>query len=248
MLWRAVAVAEDDIEPTALPRSTLLLGSVNYPPYMGESLPMGGLMARIVQESFARVGYQAHVRFYPWSRAIMQAREGLLDGLFTVWMREERKADFLYSDPMYANRLRLLMHREDAERVNGPEDIVGWQIGNVRKYSTPERLLAMPVTVDHDAYDDRNNIHRLLRRRVDAILIDERVGQYLLDRCFPTSKQAFAFSEVLLFEEPQYVVVGRANPRAQTIIDAFNQGYREMKGSINENDALRQVPYESCDE
>lgn len=249
MLWSSggASAAEGSGETVNEPL-TLLMGSVNYPPYIGENLPAGGPMARIVQQAFARVGYQAHVRFYPWSRAIMQAREGLLDGLFTVWMREERKSDFVYSEPLYPNRLRLLMHREDADGVQSLEDITGWRIGNVRKYSTPKKLLAMPVIVDDDAYDDRNNIHRLLRRRVDAILIDERVGRYLLDSCFVVSKRAFAFSEVLLFEEPQYFVVGRANPRADAIVAAFNRGYREMKDSFNEDELLSQVPLGPCDD
>ncbi len=42
-------------------------------------------MTELIIEAFARVGYDATVKFLPWKRALESTKSGKYDGLFTVW-------------------------------------------------------------------------------------------------------------------------------------------------------------------
>ncbi len=51
----------------------------------GKDLESHGFMTELIIEAFARVGYDATVKFLPWKRALESTKSGKYDGLFTVW-------------------------------------------------------------------------------------------------------------------------------------------------------------------
>ena len=74
---------------------TLNIASIEYPPFYGSELESNGFITEIIAEALSRSGYGLDVKFLPWIRAFEGTKAGKFDGLFTVWYRAEREADFV---------------------------------------------------------------------------------------------------------------------------------------------------------
>jgi len=56
----------------------LHLAATEWPPYTGSNLIHGGIAAEIVNTIFERMGYYSEFNVYPWQRAQIMVKEGLL--------------------------------------------------------------------------------------------------------------------------------------------------------------------------
>lgn len=95
----AVVIAGIRLSPTR-PDRPITIATAEWAPYVGEDLPNGGPLARIVQLTLAREGYRATVDFSTWDLALGSARQGQAFAAFPLVASEERDAGFVYSDPL----------------------------------------------------------------------------------------------------------------------------------------------------
>lgn len=212
------------------------LATTDWRPYIGQDLPGNGYVYQLVSTAFARAGYAADIQFYPWARALALAREGKVTGLLPEYYDESREADFAYSQPFpggpvgfYARRDRHLtlpktLSRQPAEALRTLRHL---RFGVVRGYLNAPVFDQADLTRE-EAKDDLTNLRKLYHGRVDAIVIDRYVADYLLRTALPKYRDALEFLEPPLAQQPLYVAFSLKAPAHEAVRQAFNRGLAEV--------------------
>ncbi|MDH3759964.1 MAG: transporter substrate-binding domain-containing protein [Gammaproteobacteria bacterium] len=211
----------------AIDEKHIAIVATEYPPYYGSELEGNGFITEIVIAAFVRSGYVATVKFLPWQRAFDGAKAGKYPVLYTMWYRKEREQWFEYSDALPANEIGFFKRLEDDITFSKFRDLKPYTIGVVRGYVNPpgfdEAGLSTEV-VNTDAL----NLNKLLRGRIDLVLIDKLVAQHILDTDHPLNKHQVHWMRPPVKVETQHLVVSKQNPDSQTILGDFNRGLAEI--------------------
>ncbi len=90
-----------------------------------------GYAMEIAMEAARRAGYRPRPVAYPWKRALQEAQQG--KGIITAFSRTpERELDFLFSEPMFTDRVVLVYPAKAPVQFNEYEDLADYRIGIAR--------------------------------------------------------------------------------------------------------------------
>ncbi len=206
----------------------ITLTTLDWEPYIGQSMPGQGYIAEVVKEAFTRVGYKVNIKFLPWARAVNEAETGSADGLFPEYMGDERKALFLYSEAMPGGPLGFYKKKSSAISYKTLNDLKPYKIGVVRDYINTAEFDAAKYLKKDEADSDEINIKKLINGRVDLVVIDRLVGDYLITQKFPENKAQLEFVNPPLELKPLYIVFSKKAPNYQTKLEDFNKGLKEI--------------------
>lgn len=233
-IFSVLATAGIVMSSTVAQAENLSLAATEWPPFYGAELEDGGFMTEIVAEAFSRAGHDTDVDFLPWKRAFEGTRDGKFDALFTMWHRPEREEHFIFSDALPSNELVFLV------RNGAPEEFVGYDamkdisVGVVRGYAPPPGFEEAGLTVS-EARDDEENLRKLLRGRVDAVLTDRIVAQHIINTKFQDQVEEFGWMNPPVHVDVQHMVVPKVNPDSEALMNEFNAALNEMTsdGTLN---------------
>lgn len=226
--------------PTAADEAarTVELSSLDWPPYIGDSLPAQGFIHQIAEQALARQGYRLKVRFLPWARAVEVAREGKSAGVFPEYYEAGRKEEFAFSDPMPGGPMGFYKRRAAdirfvADPRNDPGTVLqalkGYRFGVVRGYINNLAFDVADFLVKEEANSDELNLKKLAFSRVDLIVIDELVARHILATRLPELADQLEFMRPPLEHKPLYIAFSRQDPQWQAYRDAFNAGLKAMR-------------------
>jgi len=210
--------------------------TVDYPPYYGSNLENGGPVTEIVTEAYKKVGHDVQVDFMPWARALQQAKAGKADGLLGAWYSEERAKSFVFSDPMPGNEVVLLKKKgAEPKEFTSYAELKPYRIGIVRGYRNPPEFDAADLNTEK-ANSDKLNITKLAKGRLDLILVDRALANYIIKKELPEYKDDLVAVEPPLEVLPLYVLFSKTAGDAQEKAEALNRGLKilEKDGRIQE--------------
>lgn len=204
------------------------LGIGEWPPYFAQDLKHNGIFAYIVSEAFAAVGYRVEYAYLPWKRALADAQGGVLDGSPGWKATDERRASFLFSDPVITSTSVLFHLKSTPFTWSAIGDLKGRRIGVTAGYSYgPEFDAAAAdkrLTVE-TARDDAIAFKMLLARRTDIAVMNREVGLDILSRGLsPADAARITFDPKPIDEQPSFLAISKASPRATQLIADFNRG------------------------
>ena len=223
----------------ALPASPLAVQSVRltngeWPPYTSEALPHGGLITRLVTEAFKQEGIEARYGYYPWRRAYKYGMSGEWNGAVGWVPTEERRADYYFSEPVVYVDSALFHLKGVVIEWNTIDDLRSWRLGAAAGYSYGEQwdsaVRSRRLVID-EAADDTTNLHKLLRGRVDAVVMQVDVAKYLMRQLTPQETAQITRSPRLLDHATSCLAVSRRQPGAAELIARFNRGLQRLKDS-----------------
>jgi len=163
---------------------SLHLASLEWLPYVGRSLPDGGMSGAVAKAVAGRFGYGVRIDYFPWKRA-MQAggRDPDFAGYFPAYHTAERARQCHFSASMGNSTIGLAMLAEAPLNWRVLDDLTGHKLGVVLGYSNGEAFDQMvnsgKLAVDASE-SDTINLKKLLAGRVRAVVIDKAVLRYLL--------------------------------------------------------------------
>lgn len=224
----ACALTAALLAPPLLAAETVELVATEYPPYTSQALPGGGVLTTICVEAFKRAGYKANVTFFPWARALSDAKEGRFGGILGIWHTTEREQWFVYSRPLPANQIGFYRRSNDQIAYKKLTDLKNYAVGIVRGYANPKAFDDAKLNTEA-AVDDETNLRKLASNHIDLALIDKGVGQFLLDRKLPGIKDKLSWMEPAIDSPLQYLAFPRKSPNHEKTLAAFNQGLKEME-------------------
>lgn len=209
----------------------IVLAALEYPPHYGEQLNNHGPVVEIIVSAYAEQELNVEVMFLPWSRALIWADEGRVDGIVGAWYTKERAKTFLYSDPIYPNTMVFYKHEKANIEFTNYTDLKadGRVIGSVRGYTHVKGLEESGVAI-HYVNNDVQNFKLLERERIDLVSVDRDYGKYVL--ALPELEQVKAKVEAIdkvLEVRQQFLVISNKAKQPEDKINAFNQGLAKLK-------------------
>ncbi|OHD12754.1 MAG: hypothetical protein A2Y34_14335 [Spirochaetes bacterium GWC1_27_15] len=214
------------------------LVTLDWPPYISSTakdsspqLANYGYVAEIAYEAFKKAGYELKIDFKPWERAVKEATDGDYDGLFPEYYGEERKKDFVFSDPFPGGPLGFYKRKDFKIKFSSLKDLKDYKIGVVRGYINTVEFDNATYLQKEDVVDDETNIKKLYFGRINLIVIDKFVGEYLIKTKFPNYYDELEFLEPPLEVKDLYIVFSKKSKDYQQKLKDFNKGLAEIKKS-----------------
>lgn len=217
------------VTPATVKAEILRLATLDWEPYVGQTLKNKGFNAEIVTEAFKRAGYQVTIEFMPWDKAIEEATKGNYDGVFPEYYSKERARDFVYSYFFSSSLLVFYKRSSSAITYKTLEDLATYKIGTVKGYINTEEFDNATYLKKIEADSDEENIRKLSRGELDLIIIDKLVAQYLIKTRVPEASGRIESMEPPLIIHKLFVILPRKNPASDKRAREFNKAYESME-------------------
>lgn len=216
-------------------RRNLHLSNQEYPPYMGESLPAGGILSAVVSEIFSRLNIDIGYEWFPNNRTLQLARTGHVDGSLGWTPTADRLKDLLFSDEILPFRM-VLMHRAgESYAWKTLADLAPYRFGTTvgNFYSdTFSSLHGKGLLKVDSASDDVTNLRKLIARRIDLFPIEAETGLLLLRTNLPARDiDKLVIQDRPYWSTPLCMVLSRKMPQAPALMAAFNRELARMKAN-----------------
>jgi polar amino acid transport system substrate-binding protein len=171
--------------PTTIMAQVLLhLATVdNFPPFsFQEKGALTGVAIDVVNEMAKRLGISVEIKAYPWSRVLKSIEEGVVDGGFSVFEKEERKAFCLYTGIIQYEEYHLFVKKGKEFPFSGIKDLYGKTIGIDRGVFVSKEfekaVTELKIFVEEVNDMQMLNVKKVSQGRVDALIGDMEVIPY----------------------------------------------------------------------
>ncbi len=223
--------------PFAFSNETIRITNGEWPPYLSRDLMHNGFASHIVEEAFAIEGVTVQYGFFPWGRAYALVEEGVWDGSVVWTIKEERKEDVFFSDPVFYSP-GVFLHRKDfqfqwnAEQMDFT-DLQGKRIGTlIGSKHGPEfdRAEESGLIRVQRVVDDEQNIRLLLKGRIDVAMFDVHVAYHLLNERFSAEEAALLTHTPWLSTTDSYhLVLSKKLAKNEDLLQRFNRGLQKLR-------------------
>lgn len=229
-----VAVLSMSALSASAQQKTIVLTSLEWPPYAGEKVAQQGASVAVVRAAAQAMGYKLDVKFVPWSRAVAMAQDPKsgVQGYFPEYHSDQVAKDFVLSDPIGTGPLGFVEQTAAPVKWASLADLKGKAIGTVRDYvNTTEfdtKAAKGELKVDV-AGDDLTNIKKVGAGRMPLAVIDKNVLAYMLrtEPGLASVKGKVQFNAKLLEDKALYIAFQRS-PAGQEAAKVINAGMKKI--------------------
>lgn len=210
-----------------------------YEPYTSSAYGGSGVVLEIVRESFVLQGIEVEYQFYPWKRGELLVNVGEVYGTVPYFRTQERSQKYDFSEPLIYSINRFFYNKQrfpDGFVWSSYDDFRGYVIGGTLGYWYISAFERAGLKVE-EVRTDKQNLKKLIKQRVDFVLMDELTGLRLLRECYPDD-----IGKIDVLAKPEsflefHVMVSRNYPNSMELTKLFNQGLKELK----ENGQYRKI-------
>ena len=216
---------------------TIRLTNGEFPPYNSQEMLNYGMVSQIVKEAFSMEGIDVEYYFYPWNRALVLASQNVYDGSIGWAKTKEREEKFLYSEkPVYIGKAVFFYMNALNFKWDTFEDLKKYKIGMTRGYFLGEAFFEAErlSKLDKDTFfdieyadEDIQNFKKLINGRIDIFPLELYVGQYFINQYFPEYKKEIKFSEKVMHEGNQYLILYKSEENKE-IMRRFDLGFKKL--------------------
>jgi polar amino acid transport system substrate-binding protein len=175
----------------------------DFAPYFSASLPNDGILGGIVREAFKNAGYQVHINYIPYARAVMYIKEGKYPvnlGTWSVFANDPEKVNISYVS-CFNVAWRFFSYDKPVPQYKELKDLKGFKIG------TYLGAMDNPIFAENGLkVEEKTNMDSLVKmlqmNRLDLVSITDAAFIQKAKELFPTEIEKFKF------EKPWIVVDG----------------------------------------
>ncbi len=209
------------------------LATGEWPPYTSAGMEGGGVVSKIIDRVFERMGIEYELVFYPWPRCYEAVVHGRVWGAFPHARTLEREQAVRFSAPILPSASSLFYYgRTPSEfRFQKIEDLGAYRVGGVRGYYYEALFKTAGVTLDY-VDNPEQGFGKLVLGRNDLFVANELVGWYLIQRAFPDKSKNFGTLNRSLGRHGLHIIVNRSDPVSQTLLTRFNDALAEVKNEL----------------
>jgi polar amino acid transport system substrate-binding protein len=200
------------------------LASIEFPPYHSKNLMNHGPVTELIIEAYKRVGYRVEIAYFPWARGDHEASKGeKYDGMISIWRNEEREARYFFSDSYMDNEIVFYKRKSNVIKYSSYKALKQYTVGTVISYANPlgfdsEKLNVKPVVTDE------LNIMKLCHGRVDLVLIDRLVAEYLISTKPKECQEEVGWMQPALEIKSMHLAISKNAKNGIEKINIFNRG------------------------
>ncbi|WP_115461898.1 substrate-binding periplasmic protein [Winogradskyella aurantiaca] len=208
-------------------QSSLNLGSDVWPPFTNEGSERS-IAFDIVKEGLARNSVGMQAQLLGFKEVLSGIEEGNFDGSAALWKTEEREEIMIFSEPYLENRLILVGLKGTEVNYQSIEELKNQRLGVVANYAYEADLLNADNVQLVYGKSDQDNLEKLFDNKIDFMLVDELLIQYLLKYQYNDVQTYLNIAEQAFQTQKLYLALRKDVPNAQSIIDGFNTSIKEM--------------------
>lgn len=219
--------------PTVIAADTLKLTTGEFPPYISSSSQHLGPLSQIVSLSFEELGYQTLIDVNPWNRALKMADKGRVDATYAWSVKADRQAHFLYSKPLFIFEQRafaLSKAQLDVARTASAKSIRLCRPQGYTLQGHSQVLMNSGVAVHFSPPDVATCFNMLKAERVDIVVVDKLEGYSYASKQFKSLDEIKVLDKVF-FKYSNHLLVSKQHPKAEKLIEDFNQGLDNLMAS-----------------
>lgn len=203
--------------------------------YLQEGKPQG-VFPQILSGVSRISGDTYNLRLLPWKRA--QAKAAAAEGGIAHFSKTaDRETQFDFSNPVYGDRIELVVLKGREFEYKSLTDLVGKRVGAKQGASFGQKVdqfLASPsVTLERDP-GVTNRLKKLLANRIDVAIVegaDGHIGRAIAgDRDLEDRKSEFAFLSTPLVEDSLFLAFAKSMGRKETL-NRFNKALEKFKAT-----------------
>lgn len=218
----------------SLAEKVVQLTSLDWPPYSGKRLSDQGASVAVAKAAFEAMGYTLKVDFYPWSRAVSQAKNSSspYSGYFPEYHSADIANEFIYSDAMGSGPLGFVEQSARPVQWSSLNDLKNYRIGVVQDYVNTTDFDAMMNSGEiktEAVISDKNNLLKVINGRLDLAVIDRNVMDYLFrtDSSLRGKQSKASFNSKLLEDKKLYICF-KKTPQGEEMARIFNEGLKKI--------------------
>lgn len=231
---------ENDIEK----QNIIISAADPWPPFVDPDNPSDGLSLEIIRSAFDAQGYTVVMEYVPWARAESGVIKGTYDILPDVWKTLERSENMLFSHPYAKNSVKFIKRKGHEFEYTDIDSLSGLRIGVIRGFGYSNEFLSSEKFTREPVSTFMQNIYKLLHKRIDLTLEDEIVAIHTIKQKEPNLLKNIEFVDKPLSINELHISAGYNNPRHEEIINAFNEGLKEIKASGKYSEIFKKYGFE----
>lgn len=217
----------------------------DWPPYISQGMKNNGAISHLISDIFADEGIEVTIRFLPWARAYAEAAAGKHEAT-GVWMhKEEREADFIYSDPVLTESFVFFHLKTKKFNWKTLKDLEGLRLGGGIKYSYgPEMDQALEsgqLTMERAA-NDQSNFAKLLLERITLYPQEMNVGYAsLLSEFSKADRDKITHHPKPFLNNQSHLLFPKKLKASEVLLRKFNKRLQEYRASGRYNEYLEKM-------
>lgn len=204
---------------------TAQLTTGQYAPLIGEDEPEYGVTAAIVTAALKVSGIDTKLIFLPWRRGYFETEAGHYTGTFPYVKNQERVALFLFSEPFFADRIRLFAR----DGTNKDQDWNGKSVCVPKGYDiTHMKSFRSQYAIRLENPSEMKNCFLMLKQgHVDAVWSSELVGVNAIKSIYHAKISTL---DIDVANDVGYcLIVSRKLPDGEKWIKLFDYGLAQIK-------------------
>lgn len=168
-----------------------------------------GLAIDILNKISNELDIRFEVKFYPWKRAMLAAKNGTVDGIIDPYQTAERRRFLVFTEkPFHVDRMVLVSRGDWKGGWNGNwETLKGEKILQIRGWAYGPDFDAAKKSLNVKTVNNiKDALRMLFLRQVDVVVANEKDAQFEIERegyakvqivepSFQSNKGYFAFSK-----------------------------------------------------
>jgi ABC-type amino acid transport substrate-binding protein len=222
----ALASGAASLSGQPAPVAPLRFVSTPWPPFTNEA-GKPRIALSLVETALGRAGLQAATTIVEPAQFTVALTSDRYDGSAAAWKDAGREQVLLYSQPYLENRLVLIGRRGDDVSATGLGGVSGRRIALVEGYSYGDAIVTSGV-IPVPSRSEEDSITLLLAKKVDYVLMDELVVQYIRENHPNEARTRLSVGTTPLLKRALHLAVRRSRPDAASIVERFNAQLRGM--------------------
>ena len=176
----------------------------------------------IVKEALARNSTIVNMDILEFDEVLNVIKENKYDGSAALWISEKRKEYLLYSEPYLYNQLILVGRKGSDVSARDFNELINVKIGVVSNYAYGIEGAEENGVQLISGKSDQKNLEALLSKKVDYILIDDLIIQYLIKYQTNDVSEFLSIGQNPLFVKSLHFALNKKVENAKAIIIDFN--------------------------
>jgi len=193
------------------------------------------ILSDLVQEALEGIQIKSSMEILEFNEVLDQIYSGKYDGSPGLWISPERQEKYFFSKPYLYNQLVLVGRKGSDVSAITFKELEGKKIGVINNYAygdfeNNKEILIVP------GISNQKNLENLLSDKIDYMLVDALLIQYMLKHQLNDVTQHLAIGQSPLLVKSLHLALGKKVENAEEILNQFDEQIEQMiaDGSFNE--------------
>jgi len=218
------------LSPVSAKNFEILTGE--WAPYVSEKMKEGGPTAIIVSEAIKAAGHTLSFKYVPWERAKMMTQNGK-DVASFPWSVSDGFQKTCFVSPAITSQSMVFFYMKEKLGDWDYKDfdqLKKLKVGGAQGYTYVDTFKNAGVKPEY-APDIVKALTMLVHGRIDVVPESEIVGWQTIKTNLAEYESKFATSKTPLFVKPLHLMVSKAHPDGQELMDAYEKGFEIIKAN-----------------